>query len=278
MKYQLQLAKDSKSLVVGPHWIAERKWDGMRAVFELSPTGTLIFSRTGQDLRLQFPELLDLHLRVGTECVLDGEIVALSEPDHESLELLQMRSGDKKARRQAEIPVEVRFFDILSSQGCDTRDCCLAERLSLLENVLARTEFEMPEIFSGSSTSEIPSHWEGVVMKELSSRYESGKRRRSWSKFKFVQRATLIATGLTPGLGARESSFGAITVSDANGVHRGQVGSGFTPEALVQVQDAIDSGVMVLVEVEYRFLSKTGLMVNTAFKGLRVDKVEADSL
>src|SRR5690348_5405923 len=123
MKYQPQLAKDSKILQCGTGWIVERKWDGMRAIFELSESGTRIFSRTGQDLCPQFPELLDLHERIGIDCILDGEIVTLGQrleqdvlvpgdPDTEDLEVLQLRLGDKKARRRVEVPVEVRFFDI----------------------------------------------------------------------------------------------------------------------------------------------------------------------
>lgn len=278
MKYQPQLAKPSGH--TGPDWIQERKWDGMRAIFELGEDDTLIFSRTGQDLRPQYPELCDLHEVIGVPCILDGEIIALAEPDVENLELLQDRSGDKQARRMTEIPVEVRFFDVLEVQGTDIRSRPLVERRDMLRHVLEGTQYGVPETLEPGA--EVPSHWEGTVSKDPKSPYESGKRRASWVKFKWVERATLrVSTnGLTPGKGARSSVFGAVVVEDEDGVPRGQVGSGFPKSIIDEILSRRDAGTLwgSLVEVEYRFLSKTGLMVNTAFKGFRDDKKEADRL
>lgn len=276
MRYGLQKPKAPPSLPkFDSSWVIERKWDGMRACFELSSTGTKMFSFTGQDLLPQFPELHDLHLRVGGDCVLDGEILAFRPgTDQDDLELLQMRLGDKLARRRDEIPVSVRFFDILECQGADTRQMTLGHRLALLDNVLTGTEFSMPELLEGGE--EIPSHWEGIVAKRLSSTYTSGGRPGDWVKWKFTLRTTLWCYGLTPGKGARASSFGALLVEDQDGVKRGQVGSGFTPSAIQSVMECDARHERFLIEVEYRFLSKTGLMVNTAFKGFRDDKVQAD--
>lgn len=291
MKYAPQLAHTSMELVRGPGWIVERKWDGMRALFEISKERTLIFSRTGQDLCPQFPELCDLHKRLGihgildTEdsIILDGEIVAFREPGIEDLELLQMRLGDKQARRQADIPVEVRFFDVLEMLATDIRDRTLLDRRIVLSRLLdmSKGRFDMPELLPDGEA--IPEHWEGTVSKKADSRYESGKRRRTWSKWKFVKRATLRVSGLTAGKGARSSSFGAAQVEDEGGTHRGQVGSGFTTDAIARMEREWDAwiengGQRPLIEVEYRFLSKTGLLVNTAFKGFRDDKREADTL
>lgn len=276
MRYHPQLAKDSKVFQSGSGWIVERKWDGMRALFQLSENETHIFSRTGQDLRPQFPELLDLHERVGVPCVLDGEIVAMGKDDVEDLELLQLRLNDKLARRQDEVPVQVQIFDVLEVQGTSIIHCPLWQRRNLLLDILEGSGLDMPIVLPPGQ--EIPSHWEGVVSKRDDSTYQCGKRRSTWLKWKFTHRATLIATGLTPGKGARSSSFGAVTVSDANGVPRGQVGSGFNESSLREIMDRMAAGELVLIEVEYRFLSKTGLMVNTAFKGVRHDKVVADAL
>lgn len=285
MKYQPQLAKLGKGRFTEGRWITERKWDGMRALFEFSDQGTLIFSRTGQDLRPQFPDLCDLHLSIPEDrlpCILDGEIVAFSPecPDTEDLERLQMRLGDKKARRRYEIPVDVRFFDILDLQG-DVRHVPLHSRRVLLQEVLQGAGWAFPEdIPTGSDT---PDHWEGTVVKRAESTYQSGKRNSDWQKYKFVLRATLRVTGLTPGKGSRLGSFGAATVCDEKGVHRGQVGSGFSDVAIGEILQMVGDaqtgkGPWPLIEVEYRFPSKTGLLVNTAFKGVRMDKEEADVL
>lgn len=284
MRFDVQLAKlpGKTQIHLAPgEWVRERKWDGMRAIFELSPDGTRIFSRTGQDLLPQFPELWAIHLLFDSPCVLDGEIVALSpeNPDLEVLELLQMRAGDKQARRLDEIPVDVRFFDILELGTSDLRDLPLETRQSTLGYLLDVADLPQIEILPDGA--ETPSHWEGTVAKRKGSRYCSGKRNADWLKFKFTQRATLRAVGLTPGKNARSDSFGAILVEDENGVPRGQVGSGFPDAALTEIMDTqYRLGVqgLPLIEVEYRFISKTGLMVNTAFKGFRPDKEVADVL
>lgn len=285
MKYQPQLAKipgkSQRDLLPGT-WIIERKWDGMRAIFEISETETLIFSRTGQDLRPQFPELLNLHERVGASCILDGEIIALDPEAQngptENLERLQLRLGDKLARRRDEVPVEVRFFDILELLGQDARSLPLIDRRKLMVQLpgFSAGTFQMPEIVE--TLADTPAHWEGTIAKRADSPYSSGKRNADWLKFKFTQRATLRLHSLTPGKGARASSFGAVVVEDENGAIRGQVGSGFSDPAIEQILELVADGKQPLIEVEYRFLSKTGLLVNTAFKGIRTDKTEADAL
>lgn len=281
----------AQEAIESPDWEVQRKWDGMRALFHILPGETLIFSRTGQDLRDQFPELSTLHEHFEHPAILDGEIVAYEEEygrERENLELLQMRLGDKKARRRHEIPVSVVFFDVLaaalgeSQTRFDGGQHPLSERLNVLRMMLVDTPFDMP--VSLESGDRVPAHWEGVVAKKANSPYRPGKRTSEWLKFKAVKRATLRATGLTPGKGSREGSFGAILVEDLQGVHRGQVGSGFSDAVITEIEDwgnwwlHSEREDWPLVEVEYRFLSKTGLMVNTAYKGHRQDKEQPDDL
>lgn len=277
MKFQVQLAKDDKDFHSGPEWFVERKWDGMRAIFEISEDETRIFSRTGQDLRPQFPELQELHT-VLSPAILDGEIVSVMDGS-EDLERLQLRISQKNPTSELmeKVPITVKFFDILEKDGEDVRSQTFLNRKFLLIDAVG-PHFVVETLPHDIQEHQIPREWEGVVSKRASSIYESGRRRSSWLKYKFVQSATLRVTGLTPGKGARASSFGAIVVEDGNGIHRGQVGSGFSPESINQILKLVEVHGSFLIEVEYRFLSKSGLMVNTAYKGVRFDKSEADSL
>lgn len=290
MKYKPQLAKVGKGDSPPEGWIVERKWDGMRALFEIHCDRTEIFSRTGQDLLPQFPELHRLHEKL-PPCILDGEIVAFMQGGlpttpgggREDLELLQMRLGDKAARRKDDIPVEVCFFDVLEGDGKSNLHESLLWRKFLLSKILSGTPWGMPETLQPGE--ETPRHWEGTVAKDPHSVYSVGKRNNSWQKYKFVERATLRVTGMTPGLGRREGAFGALLVADAEGVERGQVGSGFSDSAIAEILDWEWDGEALaegreshFIEVEYRFISKNGLLVNTAFKGIRSDKESADHL
>jgi bifunctional non-homologous end joining protein LigD len=271
--------------VKSPDWQVERKWDGMRAVFHILPGETLIYSRTGQDLRPQFPELCSLHEEIDPPAILDGEIVALTEDGLESLELLQLRAGDKQARRMDEIPVSPVFFDVLAAkvgngEEFDGGDRPHSERLAILRYLLTGTRYSTPEILTGG---DIPAHWEGVICKRADAPYRPGKRTSDWVKYKFTHSATLRASGLTPGKGSRAGHFGAVLVEDAEGVHRGQVGSGFSDAQIAEVESWGEwwegpREDWPLIEVEYRLLSKTGLLINTAYKGRRLDKEEPDDL
>jgi bifunctional non-homologous end joining protein LigD len=234
----------------------------------------MLYSRAGHDLRPQFPELADLHLRIPHPCILDGELVVLDDQGRDSLERLQMRLQDQQARRLEEIPVTVAFFDLLGGGGMErlADRTPLEERLRLLGVVLAGTEFEAP-----APVTEVDPSWEGVVAKRAGSTYKQGKRSSDWLKFKVTHRATVRATGITKGNGSRSSSFGAVTFEDAQGVHRGQVGTGFSDSEIEEVLSWSESGAWPLIEVEYASVSKTGLLIHTRYKGLRLDKSEPDS-
>lgn len=252
-------------------WIVQRKYDGARALFHLSEEGTSIRSRTGQDFGPQFPELLDLHLRIPTPCLLDGEVLVLDDQDRDSLERLQLRIQDKQARRRDEIPVTAVFFDALAVDYRDISGYALEDRLEALGEVLEGTDFQPPE-----DVAAVAPEWEGAVAKRRGSTYRFGKRSSDWLKFKVTQRATLRATGITKGNGSRSDSFGAVTFEDAAGVHRGQVGTGFSDSDIRQVLEWVESGEYPLIEVEYASVSKTGLLIHTRYKGVRSDKTEAD--
>lgn len=284
--YVPMLAKESKVTITDGHWLdvwkdkmVERKWDGMRGLFVITPNGTFIFSRTGQDLRQQYPELANtLHHQITVPCVLDGEIITLQQEDVENLEALQFRISQKNPSPQLmeEAPASVRFFDVLECQGQDVTGEPLWKRRDLLLSILDGTGHEPPQMLGYGH--DIPSYWEGVVAKDPESKYECGKRRTTWLKYKYVHRATLRLFDLTPGIGARRTSFGAAVVEDAKGNIRGQVGSGFTADDLAEIMRRFENDIPTFIEVEYRFLSKSGLMVNTAFKGIRTDKESADSM
>lgn len=295
--FRPQLAKQPTKTSITPEeamanafWDVERKWDGMRAVFHILPSEdtTLIFTRNGLSLVPQFPELQNLHKLFFYDCILDGEIVAIrpGTEDEEDLELLQMRAGDKNAKRIDEIPVTVKFFDIIRMMDTagkiwDGTASAHSDRLAVLAGALEGTGYALPELLTEMP---IPEHWEGVVLKSHNSLYKPGKRTAEWLKYKAVKRATLKATGLTPGLGNRADHFGAVLVEDANGTFRGQVGSGFSDAEIAEIEswgpwwDEDPKSEWPLIEVEYRFLSKTGLLVNTAYKGHRPDKEVADVL
>ena len=62
--------------------VYEPKYDGIRALIDLSPSGVRIYSRNGNDKTSQFPAiataLTKIAAKVKVPLLLDGEIVAIS--------------------------------------------------------------------------------------------------------------------------------------------------------------------------------------------------------
>lgn len=122
------------------HWVAEWKWDGIRAQVIRRSGETFIWSR-GEDLITdQFPEIESAaeHLPDGT--VLDGEIVGWDSATDRPLPFgqLQRRLGRRKVGKKLllEVPVVLLAFDIIEHAGTDIRTTPLVDRQSVLNSMI----------------------------------------------------------------------------------------------------------------------------------------------
>jgi bifunctional non-homologous end joining protein LigD len=220
-------------------WIFELKYDGVRVVAERRADGSArILARTGGDRTRLYPEiaraLAALPLR---EFVLDGEVVALDETGRSSFELLQRRftQVDPAAAEaaRAEVPVVLYAFDLLAALGRDLRGAPLVRRKQALATFVPRRGFvrfadhvegDGEALFAAASERGL----EGVVAKRADSRYESGRRSKSWLKVKAPRSAALAIVGLAPGRGSR-ARLGALLLAWRRGdglEYAGSVGSG----------------------------------------------------
>lgn len=158
-----------------PDWIVERKYDGWRALIEISQGRTRIFSRQGNDMTDQFPLIAELHGLL-PPCVLDAELFVVGKTGKDSLPLIQSSEGRKL------YGVRVRFFDLLVLHGEDLRDLMLATRRKLLWSEVGLGA--MPETLPAyAKVEDIPPEWEGVVCKRANSKYRAG-RSDNWIKVK----------------------------------------------------------------------------------------------
>lgn len=122
------------------HWVAEWKWDGIRAQVIRRSGETFIWSR-GEDLITdQFPEIETAaeHLPDGT--VLDGEIVGWDWATDRPLPFgqLQRRLGRRKVGKKLllEVPVVLLAFDMIEHAGTDIRTTPLVDRQSVLNSMI----------------------------------------------------------------------------------------------------------------------------------------------
>ena len=142
------------------------------------------------------------------------------------------------AARAAEVPIAYVVFDLLHLDGHDLCGLPLSDRRRLLDQVLdpgprwrvSPLHDDGPALLDAAKARGL----EGVVAKRVDSRYEPGKRTRSWIKVKVRLRQEMVVGGWLPGEGNRTGRIGALLVGyhDAPGDggplrFAGRVGTGF---------------------------------------------------
>src|SRR5690554_3647368 len=119
------------------HWLAEWKWDGIRAQLIARPGGIWLWSRGEEPMAGRFPEVEEAALAL-PEVVLDGELLAWDEqvlPFSQMQRRIQRKTVGPKLLK--EVPVVFLAYDLLEYQGQDWRQKPLEERRAVLETVVA---------------------------------------------------------------------------------------------------------------------------------------------
>ena len=176
-------------------WLAEWKWDGIRAQVIRRRGATYVWSRGGELITERFPEVQLLASKLPEGTVLDGELAGWSEGRVLPFADLQRRIGRKTLSKAilAKVPVTLLAFDVLEWQGEDIRSRTLRERRGTLENLVANTPgMQMSPAVEGASWSEISAQRdrarergaEGLMLKRLDAPYGVGREKGSWWKWK----------------------------------------------------------------------------------------------
>lgn len=189
---------DGEVADLGPveDWVAEWKWDGIRAQVIRREGKVFIWSRGEELVTERFPEIEAACERLPEGTVLDGELLAW---DEEVLPFSQMqrRLNRKKVSKKlmSEVPVRVVCYDCMEAEGKDIRELPLLERRALLEGIVEGAEVRelaispMIRAESWESLAEMRGESrermvEGLMLKSASSVYEVGRKRGAWWKWK----------------------------------------------------------------------------------------------
>lgn len=178
-------------------WQAEYKWDGIRGQFIKRNDEVFIWSRGDELVNAQFPELVEALSKMEGDFVLDGEILAVLEDQVLNFSVLQQRLNRKtiSAKMMREIPIQTFVYDILELDGNDLRDTELKERRVFLENLIANhtvDNIKIPPIVIAKDWEELAvarensrdNNSEGLMLKQKSSKYHSGRKKGDWWKWK----------------------------------------------------------------------------------------------
>jgi bifunctional non-homologous end joining protein LigD len=235
--------------IPGKGWTFEPKYDGIRVLAFATPTEAKLITRNGKDKAEQFPEIVSALKKLASQIkrplVLDGEIVALVHAEPARFQELQSRINVKQsqliARYSAATPAALILFDILM----DGDDVLIGEpwterRARLVKRVGKRTSTYLRVTESAESDGKKMLEkarrqgWEGIMAKRMDSRYEPGKRTRSWLKLKIEFREEFVVGGYTEPRNSREK-IGALLLGYFDGdrfIYVGHTGGGFTRQSL----------------------------------------------
>jgi bifunctional non-homologous end joining protein LigD len=290
----------------GAGWAYEFKWDGVRAVTSVAGGELRAQSRNDKPLADMYPELGALRDLVDQAVTLDGEIVALDARSRPDFGLLQQRMHrhHPPAELLQEVPVLYYVFDVLHLDGEDLAGRPYTDRRAALADLgLDSAAVKVPPWFVGVAGSTIQATaaqhgLEGVVAKRVASRYEPGKRSRSWIKTPLRKTIEVVVGGWAPGQGRRAGTLGALLlgVPSPEGLrYIGNVGTGFTDAVLADLLGRLTRlarltspfaepvpaefarharwvAPELVGEVEYRSVSRDGRLRHPSWRGLRSDK------
>ncbi len=230
-RYQPMLATLADEVPRGSGWLYEVKWDGYRAIADVRGSETTLTSRNDNDLTGRFESVAkEISKAVKTpDCVLDGEVCALDEQGRATFSAMQQ---GKSGTRYVYV-----VFDVLEVEGEAVVDLPLAKRRERLGALLDRRNqnVQFSESFDDGDAlfhaAEVQG-FEGIMAKRVDSRYEPGRRGKSWLKIKTHGRQEFVIAGYTKGQGRRSGRFGALILGyhgeDGELVYAGNVGTGFT--------------------------------------------------
>jgi len=192
-------------------WAFEVKWDGHRTIAHIVD-GTARFQTTaGHDATDRWRDVAGIAASVGTDAILDGEMVVLDADGRPSFDLTQKRSDTTTH------PAVFQVFDVLQIGDNDATGLAYTDRRALLDQLVEPgSHWSVPAFTVGGGAELLAATaeqgLEGVIAKRLDSTYRPGTRSKVWLKLKNRRRVELVVGGFTSGSGNRSGSFGSLLV------------------------------------------------------------------
>lgn len=275
-------------------WLFEVKWDGYRAVAEVSKNEVRLYSRNGLSfVDLYAPVAREL-TKIKDDVMLDGEIVVLDDHNKPSFQKLQ-HYDENRAR-----PLVYYVFDCLRYKNKDLTGLPLEERKQILEKLLPKSNIirysdhvEDDGITFFHKVSEMG--LEGMIAKKKNSTYVEGKRSSDWLKIKNQNTQEAVIAGFTAPRNSR-NYFGALILGlyeKGRLKYIGHTGTGFTEKVLKEVYNILKPLVRKsspfqervpvnspvtwveprkVCQVRFTEITDDGILRHPVFMGLRIDK------
>jgi len=281
---------------------AEFKFDGSRLQIHKWGTQVWLYSRRAIEKSETLPEVVEIAKKLKAQsCIVDSEVIAVDEEGHflpfqfllERTVPRELTEEELKERKE-KVKITIKVFDILFLNGRELKDLPLSERQKYLLEVVpaeylaegkdCNNEIELMKFYEEALHKGL----EGVVVKNLNSRYVAGERTYTWLKLK-PERDTIDCTIVKAlyGKGKRTGLYSSflMAVRDSEKKQLYTIGkvSNLSEEVMVSVRDIVEQtrlnedeeGVFmkpsVVIEATYQEIQKTEEY--TSGFALRVPKV-----
>lgn len=227
--------KRSDIIPFGEEWVAQIKWDGVRVLTYFNGTSVRLFNRRLHERTRQYPEVTDLSSYCRARSViLDGEVIALGDDGtpsfHEVMRRDSIRNLDQVPRVQSQVPVTYMVFDVLYYNGRWIHQLPLAERMSILSDILMPTDHVQPveSHDDGVALFEAVKRYgmEGIVVKRTDSTYAIGEKKETWLKVKHYRDLLAVVGGFTLNGGIVNALLLGLYDPGGNLIYIGHAGTG----------------------------------------------------
>ncbi|HVL90499.1 MAG TPA: ATP-dependent DNA ligase [Actinomycetota bacterium] len=184
----------------------EWKLDGIRIQAHRDGDEVRVFSRNGNDLTDRLPGVVTVvHGLPVRAVVLDGEAIGLDESERPYAFQDTMSGTGRRTEAFGAVPF---FFDVLHLDGEDLLDLPLVERLDALERVAGHRRIRSTVTEDAAEAqrfldSALAAGHEGIMVKDLSSPYQAGRRGKAWRKVKPAKTFDLVVLAAEWGHGRR---------------------------------------------------------------------------
>lgn len=242
-----QLATAVAAVPTEGDWITELKFDGYRILAAVDRDSARCYTRSGLDWSHRMPAVTAALAQLGLQDAwLDGEIVAVDEHGMPQFQRLQQALDPANG-----IAPRYMVFDALRLLGADLRDKPQRERKRLLQQALASLPhggcIRLVDFVDGESESlraqACEQGFEGVILKDATARYESG-RNRAWLKLKCRREQEFVIGGYTRTDAGRQTLTALLLgFFDRSGALQfaGRAGTGFSEEQLAVLRKRLDA-------------------------------------
>nr|WP_156893262.1 ATP-dependent DNA ligase [Actinokineospora enzanensis] len=190
--------------------LVEYKLDGARIQVHKDDARVSVYTRTLREITDSVPELVELVRDLPCRTVvLDGETLALTDDGRpRPFQETMSRFGSTVEEQVKALLLRPYFFDCLHLDGRDLIDLPLRDRVSALREAVG------PHVIPGAveptgedaaalTDAALAAGHEGVMVKDLDSVYQAGRRGKAWQKVKPVHTLDLVVLGAEWGHGRR---------------------------------------------------------------------------